>query len=175
MLCEAVTGKPYNFKPKSSEREKVWESIAAYLNSLMSPELRVTARAVRELEQAKQTFGSCLYICMDMKAALAACRDLLVHHKQSADCRQLCQGFAKLLQNSYISFSTAKLCKTLRLINLFRSKGAYELYVKLRFFYAQRSILDVSESHNKSNQSENQNLLLPQNNTLLNVCFLCRE
>ncbi|CAH3044412.1 unnamed protein product [Pocillopora meandrina] len=45
ILCEALTSKPYNFKPKSSEREKVWESIAAYLNSLMSRELRVTARA----------------------------------------------------------------------------------------------------------------------------------
>ena len=87
MLCEAVTSKPYNFKPKSSEREKVWESIAAYLNSLTSPELRVTAGAVRELEQVKQTYGSCLHICMGMKATLAACRDLLVHHKQSADCR----------------------------------------------------------------------------------------
>ena len=48
MLREAVTSEPYNFKPKSSERGKVWESIAAYLNSLKSPEFRVTARAVRD-------------------------------------------------------------------------------------------------------------------------------
>ena len=48
MLCEAVTSEPYNFKPKSSERGKVWESIAAYLNSLKAPEFRVTARAVSD-------------------------------------------------------------------------------------------------------------------------------
>ena len=48
MLREAVTSEPYNFKPKSSERGKVWESIAAYLNSLKAPEFRVTARAVRD-------------------------------------------------------------------------------------------------------------------------------
>ena len=44
MLCEAVTSEPYNFKPKSSERGKVWESIAAYLNSRKTPEFRVTVR-----------------------------------------------------------------------------------------------------------------------------------
>lgn len=48
MLREAVTSEPYNFKPKSSERGKVWESIAAYLNSLKTPEFRVTVRAVRD-------------------------------------------------------------------------------------------------------------------------------
>ena len=48
MLREAVTSEPYNFKPKSSDRGKVWESIAAYLNSLKTPEFRVTARAVRD-------------------------------------------------------------------------------------------------------------------------------
>ena len=48
MLREAVTSEPYNFKPKSSERGKVWESIATYLNSLKTPEFRVTARAVRD-------------------------------------------------------------------------------------------------------------------------------
>ena len=48
MLCKAVTSKPYNFKPKSSERGKVWESIATYVNSLKSPEFRVTVRAVRD-------------------------------------------------------------------------------------------------------------------------------
>ena len=48
MLREAVTSEPYNFKPKSSERGKVWESIAAYLNSLKTPDFRVTARAVRD-------------------------------------------------------------------------------------------------------------------------------
>ncbi|XP_067017578.1 uncharacterized protein [Acropora muricata] len=48
MLREAVTSEPYNFKPKSSERGKVWECIAAYLNSLKTPEFRVTARAVRD-------------------------------------------------------------------------------------------------------------------------------
>ena len=48
MLREAVTSEPYNFKPKSSERGKVWESIAAHLNSLRTPEFRVTARAVRD-------------------------------------------------------------------------------------------------------------------------------
>ena len=48
MLREAVTSEPYNFKPKSTERGKVWESIAAYLNSLKTPEFRVTARAVRD-------------------------------------------------------------------------------------------------------------------------------
>ena len=48
MLREAVTSEPYNFKPKSTERGKVWGSIAAYLNSLKTPEFRVTARAVRD-------------------------------------------------------------------------------------------------------------------------------
>ena len=48
MLREAVTSESYNFKPKSSERGKVWESIAAYLNSLKGPEFRVTARVVRD-------------------------------------------------------------------------------------------------------------------------------
>ena len=48
MLREAVTSEPYNFKPKSTERGKVWESIAAYLNSQKTPEFRVTARAVRD-------------------------------------------------------------------------------------------------------------------------------
>ena len=48
MLREAITSEPYNFKTKSSERGKVWESIAAYLNSLKTPEFRVTARAVRD-------------------------------------------------------------------------------------------------------------------------------
>ena len=48
MLRQAVTSEPYNFKPKSTERGKVWESIAAYLNSLKTPEFRVTARAVRD-------------------------------------------------------------------------------------------------------------------------------
>ena len=48
MLREAITSKPYNFKPKTSERGKIWESIAANLNSLKAPELRVTARAVRD-------------------------------------------------------------------------------------------------------------------------------
>ena len=48
MLREAVTSEPYNFKPKSSERGRVWESIAAYLNSLKTPEFRVTVRAVRD-------------------------------------------------------------------------------------------------------------------------------
>ena len=48
MLHEAVTSEPYNFKPKSSDRGKVWESIAAYLNSLKTPEFRVTARVVRD-------------------------------------------------------------------------------------------------------------------------------
>ena len=48
MLREAVTSEPYNFKPKSSERGKVWESIAAYLNSLKTQEFRVTARAVKD-------------------------------------------------------------------------------------------------------------------------------
>ncbi|CAH3187060.1 unnamed protein product [Porites evermanni] len=78
MLHEAVTSEPYNFKPKSSDRGKVWESIAAYLNSLKTPEFRVTARRI---------YGPCLHICMGKKAALAVCRDLLVHHKQSTDCR----------------------------------------------------------------------------------------
>ena len=45
---EAVTSEPYNFKPKSSERGKIWESIATHLNSLKTPEFRVTARAVRD-------------------------------------------------------------------------------------------------------------------------------
>ena len=48
MLREAVTSEPHNFKPKSSERGKVWESIATHLNSLKTPEFRVTARAVRD-------------------------------------------------------------------------------------------------------------------------------
>ena len=48
MLREAVTSESYNFKPKSNERGKVWESIAAHLNSLKTPEFRVTARAVRD-------------------------------------------------------------------------------------------------------------------------------
>ena len=48
MLRKAVTSEPYNFKPKSSERGKVWESIAAYFNYLKTPEFRVTVRAVRD-------------------------------------------------------------------------------------------------------------------------------
>ena len=48
MLREALTSEPYNFKPKSSEGGQVWESIAAHLNSLKSPEFRVTSRAVRD-------------------------------------------------------------------------------------------------------------------------------
>lgn len=48
MLREAITSKPYNFKPKSSEKGKVWESIAAYLNSLKTLEFRAAARAVRD-------------------------------------------------------------------------------------------------------------------------------
>ena len=47
MLREAVTTESYNFKAKSSKRGKVWKSIAAYLNSLETPEFRVTARTVR--------------------------------------------------------------------------------------------------------------------------------
>lgn len=49
MLRDTVTSEPHNFKLKSSERGKVWESIAAYLNSLKNPEFRVTARALRDL------------------------------------------------------------------------------------------------------------------------------
>ena len=48
MLREALTSEPYNFKPKSSERGQVWESIAAHLNSLKRPEFSVTSRAVRD-------------------------------------------------------------------------------------------------------------------------------
>ena len=48
MRREAVTSEPYNSKPKSSERGKAWENIAAYLNSLKTPEFRVTARTVRD-------------------------------------------------------------------------------------------------------------------------------
>ena len=48
MLREALTSEAYNFKPKSSERGKVWEGIAAYFNSLKRPEFRVTARVVRD-------------------------------------------------------------------------------------------------------------------------------
>ena len=44
---KAVTTEPYNFQGKSSKRGKVWESMAAYLNSLKAPEVRVTAKAVR--------------------------------------------------------------------------------------------------------------------------------
>ena len=47
MLCEAVTSEPYNFKLESSKRGKIWEGIAAHLNSLKRPEFRGTARAVR--------------------------------------------------------------------------------------------------------------------------------
>ena len=47
ILFGCKTIEPYNFKAKSSKRRKVWESIAAYLNSLETPEFRVTARAVR--------------------------------------------------------------------------------------------------------------------------------
>ena len=48
MLRKAVTSEPYNFKPRSSKRGKVWESIATHLKSLKTPEFRVTARAVRD-------------------------------------------------------------------------------------------------------------------------------
>lgn len=48
MLHEAVTSEPYNFKPKSSERGKVWESIAAHLNSLKTPEFRVPGQGYSE-------------------------------------------------------------------------------------------------------------------------------
>ena len=47
MLREAVMTEPYNFKAESSKRGKVCESIAGYLNSLKTPEFRVTARAMR--------------------------------------------------------------------------------------------------------------------------------
>ena len=47
MLRKAVMTEPYNFKAESSKRGKVCESIAGYLNSLKTPEFRVTARAMR--------------------------------------------------------------------------------------------------------------------------------
>ena len=48
LMLREVTSEPYNFKPKSSERGKVWESIATHLNSLKTPEFRVTVRAARD-------------------------------------------------------------------------------------------------------------------------------
>ena len=96
-------------------RGKVWESIAAYLNSLKSPEFRVTARAVRDryallisrhkLKQREEEKESGI----DVPEPTELDTLLIREREKSADCR-------------YISFSKAKLCKTLRLIKLFQVK-----------------------------------------------------
>lgn len=48
MFCEVVMSEFYNFKLKSSERGKVWESIVIYLNFFKMLEFRVIVRVVRD-------------------------------------------------------------------------------------------------------------------------------
>jgi len=48
MCREVILEEPYNFKPRSPERGKVWDSIATHLNDLQQPAFRVTARSVRD-------------------------------------------------------------------------------------------------------------------------------
>lgn len=98
-------------------RGKVWESFAAYLNSLKSPEFRVTARVVRDrfallisrhkLKQREQEKAS--GIDVPEPTELNTLLEEIREREKSVDCR-------------YFSFSKAKLCKTLRLIKLFQVK-----------------------------------------------------
>ena len=39
---------PYNFKPRSPERGRIWEKIARNLNNIDEPKFRVTARSCRD-------------------------------------------------------------------------------------------------------------------------------
>lgn len=48
MCREVLVSEPFNFKPRSPERGKVWEKIAQELNAIEKPKFRVTARAVRD-------------------------------------------------------------------------------------------------------------------------------
>ena len=48
MCREVLVSEPFNFKPRSSERGKVWEAIAQRLNIIDQPKFRVSARAVRD-------------------------------------------------------------------------------------------------------------------------------
>ena len=48
MCREVLVSEPFNFKPRSPERGKVWEAIAQRLNAIDQPKFRVSARAVRD-------------------------------------------------------------------------------------------------------------------------------
>ena len=48
MCREVLVSEPFNFKPKSLERGKVWEAIAQRLNAIDQQKFRVSARAVRD-------------------------------------------------------------------------------------------------------------------------------
>ena len=48
MCREVLVSEPFNFKPRNSERGKVWEAIAQRLNAIDQLKFRVSARAVRD-------------------------------------------------------------------------------------------------------------------------------
>ena len=48
MCCEVLVSEPFNFKPRSPERGKVWEKIAQEVNAIEKSKFRVTGRAVRD-------------------------------------------------------------------------------------------------------------------------------
>ena len=48
MCREVLVSEPFNFKPRSAERGKVWEAFTQRLNATDQPTFRVSARAVRE-------------------------------------------------------------------------------------------------------------------------------
>ncbi|XP_068674873.1 uncharacterized protein [Montipora foliosa] len=48
MCREVLVSEPFNFKPRSPERGKVWDAIAQRLNAIDQPKFRVSARAVRD-------------------------------------------------------------------------------------------------------------------------------
>ena len=48
MCREVLVSEPFNFKPRSPDRGKVWEKIAQELNAIEKPKFRVTARSVRD-------------------------------------------------------------------------------------------------------------------------------
>ena len=47
MCREVLVSEPFNFKPQSPDKGKVWEKIAQALNAIDKPKFRVTARAIR--------------------------------------------------------------------------------------------------------------------------------
>ena len=48
MCREVLVSEPFNFKPRSPERGKVWEKIAQELNAIEKTKFRVTTRVVRD-------------------------------------------------------------------------------------------------------------------------------